>query len=137
MHATALALSLALAQASGASGRLSPAPAQLWKVAWTRHLVPPSLLEYKPREPGGAAIDPERGNVVVGARDGLLRALSDKGNVLWELKAAGPFEAAPRVEGGTVYAGCDDGKLYAVEAGTGKLRWSYDAQEELGTTPVL
>ncbi|HZZ84549.1 MAG TPA: PQQ-binding-like beta-propeller repeat protein [Anaeromyxobacteraceae bacterium] len=137
MSPAALALALALSQASGASARLPPAPVQLWKVAWTRPLVPHSLLEYKPREPGGAAIDPQRGNVVLGARDGILRALSDKGRVLWELKAGGPFEAAPRIEGDTVYAGCDDGKLYAVEAGTGKLRWSYDAQEELGTTPAV
>ncbi|BDG07590.1 outer membrane protein assembly factor BamB family protein [Anaeromyxobacter paludicola] len=137
MNAASVALALALSQAPGAGARLAPAPIQLWQVAWTRPLVPPGLLEYKPREPGGPAIDPQRGNVVVGARDGILRALSDKGKVLWELKTGGPFDAAPRVEGDTVYAPCDDGKLYAVEAGTGKVRWSYDAQEPLGSTPVL
>ncbi len=137
MRSFALALALAATQAPAASGRLPPAPVQLWSVAWTRRLVTPTLLEYKPRETGGPAVDPQRGNVVLGARDGVLRALSERGTVLWEVKAGGGFEAPPRLDGDTVYAGSDDGKLYAVEAATGKLRWTYDAQEELGTTPAV
>jgi outer membrane protein assembly factor BamB len=75
--------------------------------------------------------------VIVGTRDGYLHALDQDGNRAWEFKAGGRFEAAPLVSGDLVLAGSSDGRLYALEMGGGKVRWSYDAQEEVGTTPVV
>lgn len=131
---------LALVAAIGIQA--APAPVQppadrTLRVAWHRELLPPALLEWKVREPGGAAVDPETGMVVVGTRDGRLQAFQPDGSPLWNTQAQGPFEAPPAVEGDTVYAGSSDGRLYALERATGKERWRYDAKEEIGSRPVL
>ena len=129
-------LALALAAQVGV-GQLPRAPVKLWDVAWTRRLVSPALLEWKPREVGGPAVDAATGIVVVGTRDGMLRAYADGGQLMWEAKAAGRFDAAPRIDGDVVFAGSSDGRLYAIELGSGHVRWKYDAQEEVGTTPAV
>jgi outer membrane protein assembly factor BamB len=115
----------------------TPAHLRLWRVAWHQPLAERQFLEWHPREPGGAGIDPRDGTAVVGTRDGALRAISPRGQVLWEFRAAGRFLAPPRISGDTVYAGCGDGRLYALDLARGTERWRYDTQEEVGTTPVL
>jgi hypothetical protein len=49
---------LSVAADSGAPARLPPAPVKTWSVAWQRHLVSPTILEWKARELGGPAVDP-------------------------------------------------------------------------------
>jgi outer membrane protein assembly factor BamB len=127
---------LALALAAHAAAQLSPAPVKMWDVAWKRQLVAPTLLEWRPRELGGPAVDPITGTVVVGTRDGVLRAYGETGQPLWDFQAKGPFDATPRIDGDMVYAGSSDGRLYAIELGSGKLRWKYEVGEEVGTTPA-
>ncbi len=129
-------LALALA-ATGPLTALPPVPLDLYRVVWHKPLVAPTLLEWKPREPGGPAIDALSGVVVVGTRDGKLRAFRPDGTALWELEAGGPFDAAPLIDGGVVYAGSDDGRLYAVDLAKGRELWRYDAREEVGTTPTI
>ncbi|HET7752729.1 MAG TPA: PQQ-binding-like beta-propeller repeat protein [Anaeromyxobacteraceae bacterium] len=119
------------------SGRLPPAPAHVWDVTWVRTLVAPEVLEWHPREPGGPAIDAATGTVVVGARNGKLRAFDARGKRLWTFEAEKAFDAQPRVHGGTVYAGSRDGRLYAVALDSGRERWRYDAREEVSTRPVV
>jgi outer membrane protein assembly factor BamB len=135
MHA--LLLALALLSTPGVEGMLPPAPLRLWSVAWTRQLVGPAFLEWLPSEPGGPAVDPVTGLVMVGTRDGWLHALRPDGTLAWEFRGAGPFDAVPAIEGDTVYAGSSDGRLYAIGLATGKERWRYDAKEELATRPVV
>jgi outer membrane protein assembly factor BamB len=133
-----LLLALALAAApSTDSGRLPPPPPRTFAAVWKRDLVSPDLLDWRPEEPGGPAADPTSEAVVVGARDGILRAFDRHGDPLWEFSAAGGFSAAPLIRDGVVYAGSLDGRLYALELQAGRERWRYDAQEEVGCTPVL
>src|SRR5690242_18005463 len=137
-----LALALA-AHTSALEARLPRAPTDVWTVRWSHPLVAAEALEWKPLEPGGPAIDPggppgakgEEAIVVVGTRDGVLRAHDGKGNLRWAFRADGGFAAPPLVAGGVVYAGSSDGRLYALEIATGKERWRYVAGEEVGTTP--
>ena len=142
MKAIALALVALAAQASHAGqtwngSHLPPAPVRLWTVAWQRHLVPPMMLEWRPREVGGPAVDPVGGLVVVGTRDGWLHAYDPDGVRMWSFEAGGRFDAPPRIDADVVYAGSSDGNLYAIELATGRLRWKYEAQQEVGTTPVV
>ncbi len=132
-----LLLALALAAQGGVATKLSPAPLKLWTIAWQRPLVPPMPLQYQPRELGGPAVDPVSGIVVVGTRDGWIHACDHEGRRAWDFRAAGPFDAPPRIFEDVVIAGSSDGHLYALELGTGRLRWKYDAQEEVGTTPAV
>jgi len=132
-----LLLALALAASAGDAATLPPAPIKRWTLGWQRTLVPSTPLEFKAREVGGPTIDDASGMVVVGTRDGFLRALDQDGNRAWDFKAGGRFEAQPAVFDDLVLAGSSDGRLYALEMGTGRLRWSYDAQEEVGTTPAV
>jgi outer membrane protein assembly factor BamB len=122
---------------TGLSARLPPAPQRVFSVAWQRQLVVPRLLEWRPRELGGPAVDRVTGTVVVGTRDGWLHAYDPEGARLWDFETTGTFDAPPRIDGDAVYCGSSDGRLYAIELATGKLRWKYEAQEEVGTTPVV
>jgi outer membrane protein assembly factor BamB len=132
-----LLLALALAAQTGVATQLPPAQVQLWKIAWHKPLVPPIALEYKPRELGGPSVDPVSGMVVVGTRDGWVHAYDHEGHRAWDFQAGGHFDGAPRIFEDQVLAGSSDGRLYALELGTGQLRWKYDAQEEVGTAPVV
>src|SRR5512133_2986533 len=134
-----LALALALALAAGdleLRTSLTPAPVQLYRVAWQRSLVPLHPLEMKPQEWRGVAVDRQRGLAFVGTRDGWLHAFRPDGTIAWEVQGAGAF-GPPAVEGDTVYAGSSDGNLYAVAIPTGKARWVYAAREDLSTRPAL
>lgn len=133
---TILALVLAAAQAVAQPGRLPRGEADLWDVRWSRQLVPPGLLEWRPREVGGPAVDPVTGTVVAGTRNGVLGARTPDGRALWRFQAGAGFPAAPLVSAGSVYAGSSDGNVYALDVATGKERWRHAAGEEVGTTPV-
>ncbi len=129
-------VALVLAAAAAASP-LPPAATRVYRVLWARQLVPRTLLEYRPSEPGGPAIDPATGMVVAGTRDGWVHAFLPDGSLLWEFQAGAGFQASPLVTSDTVYAGSLDGRLYARDKATGTERWQYDAKEEMGTRPVV
>ena len=139
MNPFALLAAVTIAQAvqNGVATRAPVLPERLFAVAWQRHLVPPQVLEWRAEELGGPAVDPTGGLVVVGTRDGWLHAFDAQGARIWEFQAQGRFDAAPRIDGDTVYVGSSDGFLYAVELATGRLRWKYEAREEVGTTPTV
>src|SRR5512136_3289460 len=130
---TAAILSLALLAAA-------PAPIQtdsLFTVVWRKTLVEPYLLEYKPFEPAGPAIDPVTGMVVVATRDGYVQAFSAEGKDLWYAQLPGPYLAPPTVaEGLAIVAGLD-GRIFAFDAARGDFRWMYSYREEFGSKPVV
>jgi len=130
-------LALALAAQPAQGGRLPPAPRELYRIAWQRGLAGKTMGELGPREFGGAVHDATSKLVVVGTRDGWLHAIREDGAPAWEFQGAGAFAGEPRIEGDTVYAGCNDGRLYAVALTTGKERWRYEARDALGTRPAL
>ncbi|MGB8931090.1 MAG: PQQ-binding-like beta-propeller repeat protein [Anaeromyxobacteraceae bacterium] len=133
----AAGLAVLLAAMPGLESRLPRAPLQVFSVAWRRALVGQELGAWRSQEPGGPAVDPVTGIVVVGTRDGWLHAFRRDGTLAWDLEGAGSFGAPPTVAGGVVYAGSSGGVLYAVELSTGKVRWRYDAKQELGTRPAV
>jgi outer membrane protein assembly factor BamB len=136
MRFFALLLALQSLQATE-TYQLPAAPSKIWSVAWQKQLVPPSLLDWHPQELGGPAIDPVSGMVIVGTRDGRLHCRDFDGARVWDLETGGRIDAPPRIDGNRVYFGSTDGKLYAVSLASGKVIWTYDTQEEVGTTPVV
>ena len=129
----AAVLSLALAAAT-------PAPIQtdsLFTVAWRRTLVEPYLLEYKPIEPAGPAVDPLTGMVVAATRDGFVQAYSAEGKDLWYAQLPGPYLAPPTVADGLAIVSGLDGRIFAFDAARGDFRWMYTYREEFGSRPVV
>jgi len=47
---------------------------------------------------------------------------------LWRYQANGPCIPVPAVVGDTVYAPCEDASLYAIDATSGNLRWTFTAE---------
>ena len=130
-------LALALGAQAAQAGRLPPAPREIYRIEWLKVLATRGLGELRPTEVGGAAYDPVRKLLVAGTSDGWLHALRDDGSVAWEFHGDGAFGGEPLVDGDVVYAGCNDGRLYALALATGQERWRYEAKEPLGTRPAL
>jgi len=56
---------------------------------------------------------------------------------VWTFDAGSPLWAGPTFAGGIVYAGGQDGRLHAVDAGNGKERWSFRAGGPIRTRPAI
>lgn len=135
MFAATAAAVLAIAVAAGTP---SSVPGDgLFAVAWRRSLVQPFLLEYKPLEPAGPAIDPLTGMVVAATRDGFVQAYSADGKDLWYARLVGPFLAPPAVADGLAIVAGLDGRVFAFDAARGGFRWMYEYREEFGSQPVV
>jgi len=106
--------------------------------------------------PGGPAVVPARrvsrrlllgaGALGVGAAAAGTTAwlLSDDGGgtparagtLRWRFATTGTVLSRPRVAGALVYAGSNDGTLYAVHADTGKRVWAYTTGGAIGSAPL-
>ncbi|NNM51103.1 MAG: outer membrane protein assembly factor BamB [Pseudomonadales bacterium] len=68
------------------------------------------------------------GVVLIGTMDGRLLAYASKdGHALWTASLASAPMAEPLVAAETIYVSCNDGRLYALDRLTGKIRWSVDS----------
>ena len=91
----------------------SPAPAKP-ALKWTFKAGKPVV--------GGAAIVGDR--VFFGDGGGVIRAVSlTDGKELWKVTTESAVEAVPLVLDGVCYIGAADGRLYALDAATGKKKW--------------
>lgn len=55
----------------------------------------------------------------------------------WIHTGAASFDSVPAVYRGVVYAGCDDGKLYALNLSDGSLRWTFNAGAPVDSSPAI
>ena len=56
---------------------------------------------------------------------------------LFSLGEGGSFAQQPRVHEGTVYVGCMDRNLYALDEKTGKLKWKFTAEAGMGQSSAV
>ena len=136
MVGNAAAAWLAIALAAASTPPPPPTDA-LFAVAWRKTLVEPYLLEFKPFEPAGPAIDPLTGMVVAATRDGYVQAYSSDGKELWYAQLVGPYLGPPGIGDGMVFVAGVDGRIFAFDAARGELRWKYSGREEFGSQPVV
>ncbi|MCK5797996.1 MAG: PQQ-binding-like beta-propeller repeat protein [Deltaproteobacteria bacterium] len=111
------------------------APREVLHLRWQRRLVHHKLLTYRPQEWASATFvssangegGVEEGTLFIGSSEKHFDAYSRDGKRLWSLPTGGAVSSIPwfNPHNKWVYFGCDDGKLYAVDSETGKIRWSY------------
>jgi len=58
-------------------------------------------------------------------------------NLQWKFTTKAPFFSTPVIADGTVYVGCLDRTLYALELFSGKLKWKYNTGGEIRSTVCL
>ena len=63
--------------------------------------------------------------VFVADRAGAVRAIDRTGKLVWTTYTAGPIYYPPAVADDRVYVGAADGRVYALEARSGRFLWSY------------
>jgi outer membrane protein assembly factor BamB len=107
------------------------------------HAAPGDILWTAPA--GGAvygspAVDSE-GNVYVGSSNGLVYSWTAAGQQRWTFDP-GPdrdyFDSSPLLApDGTLYIGCWNDRLYALDQETGALRWSYLTENFILSSPAL
>ena len=68
------------------------------------------------------------GTAFFGSHDRRVRAVTPSGIVRWSVTTGDLVWSAPALgPGGVVYVGSDDDRLYALDAGSGAVRWSFTA----------
>jgi len=65
------------------------------------------------------------GIVFVGDRAGVVRAINAHGKLLWKAYTGGAIYFPPTLADRRAYVGSADGRVYAFEAATGRLLWSF------------
>lgn len=88
----------------------------------------------------GAPAVGQHGEIVVATQSvgtagaGVVYSLNPDGSQRWAYTGAGDWiDSSPVIaDDGTVYFGCWDGKLYALEGETGALKWTYSTGPEAG-----
>jgi outer membrane protein assembly factor BamB len=58
---------------------------------------------------------------------------ADTGRELWKFESA-PIESSPLLRNGTLYVGSWDHNVYAIDAKTGRKKWSFTADDQVNTS---
>jgi outer membrane protein assembly factor BamB len=113
-------------------------PQHILSLRWHKKLVHHGILSYRPQEWSMAAVSPS-GGLYVGASNGRLIAFGKNGSQRWRVETNGAVSSEPAYDPTTksVYFGADDGRMYAVNALTGKVRWSYATKGLMKHKPVF
>lgn len=146
----AVALTGALAGAVGCGARdevelVHPAPGNaaraVMAVDYARKLTEPDNFILRPDEAGGIAVDPTRGLLYVGTRDGVLFALdAADGGIRWEQKLEDSVFGVPVLVDGEdplLLVGTEDGILHAIGVVDQKTRWRYETPGRLRNAPLV
>ena len=105
-------------------------------LTWVRELPPPRRAWARQMDDGDKLeFDLSYAPVVLGERlfvasmttDSLTAYAAATGEELWRFYADGPARVAPAAWEGKVFFASDDGRLYCLDAATGRLRWQFDA----------
>ncbi len=76
------------------------------------------------------------GRVFVADRAGVVRALDGDGKLAWKAYTGGPIYYSPAVAQDRLFVGSGDGRVYAFEAKTGRLLWTFRVGPKVRRIPV-
>lgn len=76
------------------------------------------------------------GFVFLGDRNGKLLCLDSQGSRVWTVHSGGSVFYPPTLANDRLYAGSADGRVYALEARTGRVLWTYQVAPEKHRIPV-
>jgi outer membrane protein assembly factor BamB len=114
----------------------------LGNVELMRPITVPDNFVLRPDEAGAAGLDPSRGLVYVGSREGTLLAIDAvRGDVRWERDLGGPVSSMPVLSadesGETLWVGTDNGELFAFDPETVTERWRYATDGRIRNRAVV
>ena len=86
-----------------------------------------------------------QGKVYIGATDEQDKELwklyalnAETGNKEWEFETGDKIWSTPAIDGDTLYIGCFDKKLYAIDTTTGKEKWEpFETEGAITSTPLV
>lgn len=145
------ACGLALALGCGAHDEVElvyPAQGQaaraVMAVDYARWLTAPDNFVMRPDEAGAAAVDPARGVVYVGTREGFLLALDAlDGRIVHERKLEDSVFGIPVLVAGPgsdeplLLVGTDNGTIHALSPDDLQTRWRYETPGRIRNAPVV
>ncbi|MEX1365398.1 MAG: PQQ-binding-like beta-propeller repeat protein [Nannocystaceae bacterium] len=113
-------------------------------VDYTQQLTQPDNFVLRPDEFGGAAVDPQRGLLYAGSRDGFLFALEqDDGSVRWDLELGGAVGSVPVIveaqgdDESMILVGTDNGLMHAIALSDRRTVWSYETPGRIRNPAVV
>lgn len=65
------------------------------------------------------------------------RATATSTELLWSFRCEDEVRSSPCVSHGTVFVGCYDTNLYALDAGRGEFRWKYATEGGVSSSPAI
>ncbi len=126
------------------------APRAVLSLRWQRPLVYHGVLSFRPQEWAAATFAPPlhsdgraktsgQSMVLVGSSARAFLAFGARGEQIWRVKTGGAVSSVPwyNPRSKVVYFGCDDGKLYAVDAVSGTIRWTYKTKGTIVHPPAF
>jgi outer membrane protein assembly factor BamB/tRNA A-37 threonylcarbamoyl transferase component Bud32 len=102
-------------------------------------------LAYEPRDRFQTASDMKEALIAAAKKTGILgsgvTAVGVKSEPeveeLWSFECEDEIRGTPNVTDGTVYIGCYDNNLYALDAKTGNFKWKYATEGGIPTRPAI
>ena len=104
-----------------------------------------TALAYDPKERFPTAALMKEALISTAKRTGLLSrpsvasviAQSDKVEEIWKFECEDEVRGSPLVDNGTVYVGCYDNNIYALDAKTGEFQWKYATEGGIAGKPAV
>lgn len=70
---------------------------------------------------GGSLISNGAGKIIVPEVSGQIRRIDSSGQQIWSADIGGPYVSNPSIDQGKIYAANQDGQLYSINIGSGKV----------------
>ena len=113
-------------------------PAGVLQLVWRTTLHEHGLFEPAPEECATGALG--GGHLVIGSRAGNVVGVAPAtGHVDWVTGVSGGVDSTARYDAarGQVYVGADDGTFYAIDPGSGAIRWTYRGKGAFERPPEI